>query len=395
MFHCSSSARWALFSALLSVAALGGCLSKSNPDANAESAQIKTNNTPLPEVDCTTNNTCPPVNCQTSNTCSPGNKEANLSRTLDNAQLCLTGGPTGNTSTLCITRGETQLTWKKADGSVIVTSSDITLPAVFDNPDKAIHENKSNVSTDLNTNTPTNLLASNPRSGINSAYPGLSKVSYKPLAFLTQAGWQHATAYQSDAIDGQSANIVLKSSSTMNALLQVRFLNDGNLQIQFVPQGSGVQAVGAAFANKATRRYYGVGQRFSQFNLQGSTQPLWISHGLLADRNISTNEIASSFYWSHDATEPVYGFYSLSNARGEFNFGFPLERPDAVNIIQEDSQLPFVLYRGTPQQVLSSHTAIMGRPAWYPPEWMFKPAIWQDSDTTTASVMALINGMAS
>ena len=72
----------------------------------------------------------------------------------------------------------------------------------------------------------------------------------------------------------------------------------------------------------------------------------------------------------------------------------PLERADAVQVMREATALHQVFYLGSPAEILAMHTARTGRPQWRPAEWMWRPMIWQDEDTSSESVQALVSGMA-
>lgn len=255
--------------------------------------------------------------------------------------------------------------------STVVTSADPRLPDPVRNPDHALYDNREN--------------------GIDVAYPGLPDVSYRPFAYRTAAGWQTATAVLDAVADGATAvTLDLATSDGAGARLSASFAPDGALEIEFRPGAAVVQAVSMALAAPPAAGFYGGGQRFSGFNLRGLSVPLWISHGLFSDRSLSTNEIAASFFW----TPAGWGAASRSDARGEIVFAQPAERADSVLLMQEDDALPVTLYRGLPREILRAHTARAGRPAWTPPDWMWRPAVWQDEDTTQDSVRALVRGMA-
>ncbi|HEY1075217.1 MAG TPA: glycoside hydrolase family 31 protein [Fontimonas sp.] len=227
--------------------------------------------------------------------------------------------------------------------------------------------------------------------GIDQAYPGLPDISYRAYAFRTVAGWQAVEGFDNPRIEGDTLSLDARTSDASPARLRVRFAADGAVELQWSAGAEGVQASAMAWAAPAGQSYYGGGQRFSAFDLRGTSLPLWISHGPQSNRQTSTNEIAASFFWTPDG----WGAWGAADTRGEINFGNPLERADAVNLMQETADLRVVLYRGTPAQILAAHTARAGRPQWTPPDWMFAPMVWQDSDTTTESVRALVDGMQS
>lgn len=228
--------------------------------------------------------------------------------------------------------------------------------------------------------------------GIDRCYPGLPDVSYQPLAYRTEAGWQAASAAVLAETGWRELRLALDTSDGAGAELHVRFADDGAIELRYTPRAAGVQAVADAWDAGLDTGYYGAGQRFNRFNLRGLSVPLWISHGLGSDRGLtSTNEIAAPFFWSSAG----WGLWSAQDERGEFNFGNPLERADAVQVMREAATLQHVFYLGTPAEMLSTHTARSGRPQWQPADWMWRPMIWQDEDTSSESVMALVNGMAS
>lgn len=256
-------------------------------------------------------------------------------------------------------------------GGITVQAADPTLPDPATNPDYTTCDNISN--------------------GIDRCYPGLEDVSYRPLAYRTAAGWQRATGSAVASVGRRTLHLALSTSDGEGAMLDVSFPEDAAIEFVYAPKASGILAVADAVAAVAGEGYFGAGQRFTRFNLTGLAVPLWISHGLLADRYTSTNEIAVPFFWSPRG----WGLWSAQDERGELNFANPTERVDAVHVLREASVLKQVFYFGTPQQILATHTARSGRPKWTPADWMWRPMIWQDEDTSTDSVMALINGMKS
>lgn len=223
--------------------------------------------------------------------------------------------------------------------------------------------------------------------GIDRAYPGLPQISYRPLAYFTDQ-WQFASGVDSVRIDGRTARFTLQTSDTHGAELSLGFADDGSLSLHYAPMAPGVVAVEDALAHTA-RGYYGAGQRFSFFEMSGERVPLWISHGGNADGAQSTNEIAAPFFWTPDG----WGLWAQGDARGEMTFAQNNERDDAINVMRESAELQLRFYTGTPQRIVSQYTAESGRPRWTPPDWMWTPMVWQDSDTSTDSVRALVNGM--
>lgn len=225
--------------------------------------------------------------------------------------------------------------------------------------------------------------------GIDRAYPGLPDQTYRPLAYLSAAGWQQLTRLRDPRVTEDAVSFDAETSDGHGALLRYRFAADGALELLFRPNAPEIQAVSTAWSSPVDQRYFGGGQRFSGFELRGSSLPLWISHGPRSNRATSTNEIAASFFWCPCG----WGAWAPSDARGEINFAEPAEHDDAVRLMQEDEALEIVLYRGTPREILSAHTARAGRPQWTPPDWMWRPMVWQDSDTSTESVRQLVHGM--
>lgn len=225
--------------------------------------------------------------------------------------------------------------------------------------------------------------------GIDRAYPGLPDQTYRPLAYRTGAGWQQLTRLRDPQVAADTVHFTAETSDGLGAQLRYRFAADGALELLFRPNAPAVQAVSTAWSSPAAQRYFGGGQRFSGFQLRGSSLPLWISHGPRSNRATSTNEIAASFFWCPCG----WGAWAPSDARGEINFAERAEHDDAVRLMQEAGALEVVLYRGTPREILSAHTARAGRPQWTPPDWMWRPMVWQDSDTSTESVRQLVYGM--
>lgn len=266
-------------------------------------------------------------------------------------------------------RAEPYSRWETADGTPIVSSASVGIADPARNPDYEQNNDK--------------------QDGIDQAYPGLPDISYQAYGYRTESGWQRVTAFSEPRLAGDTLTLDAQTSDGAGAQLTVRFAGDGALELRFVPAAAGVQATGIAWASPSAERYYGGGQRFSSVDLRGTSLPLWISHGPKSNRQTSTNEIAASFFWCPCG----WGAWGPADARGEINFANPDERDDAVNLMQETPALDVVLYRGTPRDIVSVHTARAGRPRWTPPDWMYRPMVWQDSDTTTQTVRALVDGM--
>ena len=258
--------------------------------------------------------------------------------------------------------------WRDARGSLLRDAAPTGQDPIA-NPDYARHNDK--------------------QDGIDQAYPGLPQVSYRPLSYLTADGWQRVTGIAQWRVDGNTLEIEASTTDGAGAGLRYRFASDGALELRFRPKAATVQAVSTAWDSPESQHYYGGGQRFSAFDMRGTSLPLWISHGPRSNRASSTNEIAASFFWCPCG----WGAWSPSDARGEINFAETAERGDALRIAQETDTLEVVLYRGRPREILGAHTARAGRPQWTPPSWMWRPMVWQDSDTTTETVRKLVNGM--
>lgn len=272
-------------------------------------------------------------------------------------------------SVVNIVKNAWQLSWSHPDGSPIVSDARPGL-----------------INPVLNTQYPLMLRPD----GLHKAYPGLPLASYAPLGYLTSS-WQAVTSLRSYTVQDGTVVIEAATSDGQGAEVRLSFGADGALQLGFTPHAAEVEAVEASFDAPLLQAYFGAGQRFGALNQRGRSVPLWLSHGGGSDRYLDTNEIATPFFWSPSG----WGLWSQTDARGEIDFGDPLKRGDAINVMHEDDHLSLVLYAGTPQQILSAHTARSGRPLAVPPSWMWRPMVWQDDNTTTASVNALVAGMAS
>ncbi|TJY59511.1 glycoside hydrolase family 31 protein [Sinimarinibacterium sp. CAU 1509] len=271
-------------------------------------------------------------------------------------------------SSVELNRNPLSLRWLTVDGTVVLQSA------------AAAADPSSNDDYDSNNDK---------QDGIDQAYPGLPDISYAAFGYRTGDGWQRATTAESVQLSGDTATVALRTGDGAGAQLALRFADDGALELRFTPQAAEVQATEIAWSSPGDQHYFGGGQRFSGIDMRGTSLPLWISHGPKSNRETSTNEIAASFFWCPCG----WGAWGPSDARGEINFANPDERDDAVNLMQEAASMEVVLYRGTPQQMVSTHTARAGRPQWTPPDWMFRPMVWQDSDTSTETVRALLYGM--
>ncbi|NKF23359.1 glycoside hydrolase family 31 protein [Solimonas marina] len=268
-----------------------------------------------------------------------------------------------------LTRDGWHLRWTDADGATRVEDAADDGTVTQTNPDYARFNDR--------------------QDGIDKAYPGLPEVSYKPLAYRDNAQWHYATGASAVSVDGDTATVQVTTDDGLGATLTLRFAGDGTLSLHYAPAAAGVDAVSTAWNSPDSERYFGGGERFSGVQLRGSALPLWISHGPGANREGSTNEIAASFFWCPCG----WGLAADSDARGEIVFARRNERADAGRITIENDTLDLVYYRGTPRQIVAAQTARVGRPQWTPPEWMWQPMVWQDSDTSTESVMALVDGM--
>ena len=271
---------------------------------------------------------------------------------------------------VAITKQPWRLSWTRADGTLIAADANPGSKDPVNNPQYAAMQK-----TD----------------GIDKAYPGLPNASYMPLGYYTGTAWQSVSALQSYSVDGEHLLVNLATSDKAGAALDVDFAADGTLELKFTPAATKIAAVEASFNAPTIQAYFGTGQRFGTFNVRGRSVPLWISHGPGSDRYSGTNEIAASFFWSPSG----WGLWSATDARGEIDFGDPQKRADAINVMHEDDHLDLVLYNGTPTQVVSAYTARSGRPLTTPPDWMWQPMVWQDDDTTTDTVNALVDGMQS
>ncbi|WP_084615852.1 TIM-barrel domain-containing protein [Solimonas flava] len=264
-------------------------------------------------------------------------------------------------------RAQWRLRWRDAGGAELTV--DATPSGAMSNPDYARFNDK--------------------QDGIDKAYPGLPTITDQPFAYLAGETWHAALRPTAVTLQGREAIVAVQTDDGAGATLTLRFADDGTLRLRYAPKAAGVTAVSTVWQADEGDAWFGGGQRFSGFNLRDTALPLWISHGPGANREGSTNEIAAPFFWCPCG----WGAALASDARGEIVFARRNERDDAVRATIEDDALDLVYYRGTPAQMLSAHTARVGRPQWTPPDWMWRPMVWQDSDTSTESVRKLVDGM--
>jgi alpha-D-xyloside xylohydrolase len=274
-------------------------------------------------------------------------------------------------TTFTLDRADWHAKWSTTDGAVLLEDAASASKTPQTNPDYTTFHDK--------------------QDGIDQAYPGLPAVSYEPLAYRSGSAWHYATGANSVQLADNAATVAVTTDDGAGATLIVTFVADGTLKMHYAPAAADVQAVSTAWQSPDTQAYFGGGQRFSSVNLRGTSLPLWISHGPDSNRQTSTNEIASPFFWCPCG----WGAAIDSDARGEIAFARPDERGDAIRATIENNALDLVYYHGTPAQIVSAHTARVGRPQWTPPDWMWKPMVWQDGNTSTQSVMDLVNGMQS
>ncbi len=175
----------------------------------------------------------------------------------------------------------------------------------------------------------------------------------------------------------------------------MRFADDGALELQLSVAAEGVQASAISWAAPAgavllRRRPALLGLRSARHFAARCR----ISHGLQSNRyKTSTNEIAASFFWSPDG----WGAWGTADTRGEINFTNPLERGDAVNLMQETADLQVRALSPARRRRYSRRT----RPARAEPQWARDGAgcsnLW--SGRTPARrpnpVRALLDGMQS
>jgi alpha-D-xyloside xylohydrolase len=273
------------------------------------------------------------------------------------------------TTSFVLSRATWHLQWTSPAGNTLVQDAAASGPASQVNPDFAKFNNL--------------------QDGINEAYPGLPQVSYRPLAYLTGSQWHYATGTKSVQVSGDTATVAVTTDDGLGATLMLTFAADGTIKLHYAPAAPNVTAVSTSWDSPATQAYFGGGQRFSAVNMRNTALPLWISHGPGSNRQTSTNEIVAPFFWCPCG----WGAAINSDARGEIVFARSDERPDAVRATIENNTLDLVYYNGTPAKMLSAYIARVGGPQWTPPDWMWKPMVWQDGDTTTASVNQLVDGM--
>lgn len=272
-------------------------------------------------------------------------------------------------TTVEIDRAQLLLRWRSVDGAALI--ADAAPSGAMKNPDYATFDDR--------------------QDGIDKAYPGLPTVTYQPYAYRVGDAWHAAVKPLAVSVQERTATVELQTDDGAGATLRITFAEDGTLRLRYAPKATAVVAVSTVWRAGEGDAYFGGGQRFSSFNLRGTALPLWISHGPGSNREGSTNEIAAPFFWCPCG----WGAAIDSDARGEIIFARGNERADAVRVTIEAEALDLVYYRGTPREIVAAHTARVGRPRWSPPDWMWRPMVWQDSDTTSDTVRALVDGMQS
>ena len=274
------------------------------------------------------------------------------------ATYAVTDGSVG----VSITKSPWLLSLTGADGSALAAERDPSLP-------------------DQTTNAFAQANANFDQSGHDKAYPGLPSVSTRPLAYLRGGTWRYVTAFNSAAVD-QSARIVTIAATTSDgarATVTLTF-RDGAVDLRFRPRGTPASAVAETWQYEPTQHFFGGGGRFLRPELTGLSVPLWVSHGIGADRYTYTNEIAVPYL----ASTGGWAVADNTGARGEMDVSIP-ERPGSVSMILEDTHLDLTLYDGSLQQMLTHYTADTGRePA--PPQWAFTPMWWDDAENSQVEI---------
>ncbi len=162
-------------------------------------------------------------------------------------------------SQLVFARSGWSAQWQDAQGRLIVRDAPATGTDTQSNPDYASNDDVAN--------------------GIDRAYPGTPEISYRPWSYLTAQGWQRVTGWSDLQVQGDRIELQAQTSDGAGAVLSYRFAADGSIEAHFRPLAAAVAAVSTAWDSPAAQRYFGGGQRFSAFNLRGTSLPLWISHG--------------------------------------------------------------------------------------------------------------------
>ncbi len=210
--------------------------------------------------------------------------------------------------------------------------------------------------------------------GHDIAYPGLPAVSTRPLAYLRAGSWEHVTALTQVSLVGSTATLTVQTSDGQGAVVVLTFRGRA-LDLDVQAAGPAPEAVAETLAVGATERIFGGGQRFTRPELTGLSVPLWVSHGLGADRHGGTNEIAVPYL----ASTAGWALAERRGARGELDVSVPA-RPGLVSAVLEDDRHALTLYAGGLADNLAAYTSDTGRNP-VPPRWAFRPMFWQDEDT--------------
>jgi alpha-D-xyloside xylohydrolase len=320
------------------------------------------------DSDSSSNSTgTPPASTGDSGDAGSGNTSQKLTLSQTATQFVISDGATN----LTLDRADWHANWATTNGATLMEDAAADSTVAVPNPDYAKFHDK--------------------QDGIDQAYPGLPQVSYRPLAYLTGSDWHYATGAGAVKIADNVATVSVTTDDGKGAVLTFTFAADGTLRTHYAPTAPDVAAVSTAWASPTAQAYFGGGQRFSSVNLRGTALPLWISHGPGSNRQTSTNEIVAPFFWCPCG----WGAAVDSDARGEIVFARADQRPDAIRATIENNVFDMVYYRGTPTQIVAANTARVGGPQWTPPDWMWRPMVWQDGNTSTQSVLDLVNGMQS
>ena len=210
--------------------------------------------------------------------------------------------------------------------------------------------------------------------GHDIAYPGLESVSTLPLAYLRNGVWEHVVALTSTFVDTDRVRLQVGTSDGVGATVTLT-LRGRAVDLDLRLAGEPVAAVAENLTAPPGAGYFGGGQRFSRPELTGQSVPLWVSHGIGADRHGFTNEIAVPYI----ASTSGWAVAERTGDRGEIDVDVPA-RPGVVSLVMESGALALTLYVGSLQETLSAYTLDAGRNP-VPPRWSFRPMFWQDSDT--------------
>ena len=213
------------------------------------------------------------------------------------------------------------------------------------------------------------------------------------LRALAAGGECAVTAVEAAAFDPATGRLDLEVRTDCGAGgLHVRWLSDRAARVTFSPPAE-VSATELAdtWALAPGERIYGLTERLTD------SRPLNDIPGILQVDEINPREVGSldrrgerigmvvqgtvGVYAPFHQSSAGYGLYVEGTAVGAYDVG--ASAPDALDFRFATGTTPasrtlrYVLFAGTPAQILDAYTALTGRP-FIPPAWAFKHWRWRD-----------------